>query len=46
MKVTQLEKVDRALAKLVNMMGQHALENEATTDYILCVTGDHTTPVK
>ena len=46
MKVTQLEKVDRALAKLVNMTGQHALENEATTDYILCVTGDHTTPVK
>lgn len=28
------------------MLGEHALANPETNDYILCVTGDHTTPVQ
>lgn len=34
------------MSKLVDMLGKHACENAATTEYVLCVTGDHTTPVE
>ena len=45
-KMEQLEKSDRALRKLVEILGKHAVENPDTNEYILCVTGDHTTPVE
>ena len=44
-KIEQLEKVDRAVAKLVEMLSSHSKTNPHE-DFILCVTGDHTTPVK
>ena len=43
-KVEQLEKSDRAIAKLVRALGR-ATEQDFDRDFILCVTGDHTTPV-
>ena len=45
-KVAQLEKTDRAIRKLVDMIGSHIAESEENLEVILCVTGDHTTPVK
>ena len=44
-KIEQLEKVDRAVTKLVEVLSNHTKENPHE-DFILCVTGDHTTPVK
>ena len=43
-KIEQIEKADRALAKLVDMLQQHVKANPHE-DFIVCVTGDHTTPV-
>ena len=43
-KVEQLEKADKAIGCLVKMLGEHTKEHK-DTDFILCVTGDHTTPV-
>jgi len=45
-KVSQLEKIDRALQKVVNMLGEHSLASNGSVDFVLCVTGDHTTPVQ
>lgn len=45
-KVEQIEKCDRALRKMIDMLGQHYATSEDNTDVILCVTGDHTTPVR
>ena len=46
MKVTQLEKVDRALQKMVVKLGEYLSESGENADVILCVTGDHTTPAQ
>ena len=45
-KVTQLEKVDKAMAEMVAMLGRHIEGQSENCDFILCVTGDHTTPVQ
>lgn len=45
-KVQQLEKVDSAVASMVKMLGAHIDAGTEQCDFILCVTGDHTTPVK
>ena len=47
MKVEQIEKVDRAIAKMIEMLGEAMAGDSANglKDVILCVTGDHTTPV-
>ena len=37
--------MDKALAKLVDILSAHTKENPCE-DFIICVTGDHTTPVK
>jgi len=42
MKVTQIEKVDKAIAHAVDTL--QALSDEKT-QYLICVTGDHTTPI-
>jgi len=42
MKISQLEKVDKALEILVNELGERS-DNQ--NQYIICVTGDHTTPI-
>jgi 2,3-diphosphopglycerate-independent phosphoglycerate mutase len=47
-KVEQLEKVDKAIGSMVEMLGKHAASvagSKDECDFILCVTGDHTTPV-
>jgi 2,3-bisphosphoglycerate-independent phosphoglycerate mutase len=43
MKITQLEKVDRAVKILVEELGSRSSERE---QYIICITGDHTTPIQ
>jgi 2,3-bisphosphoglycerate-independent phosphoglycerate mutase len=45
MKVEQLEKVDAALGEMVSRLGHYIDEDKEKCDFILCVTGDHTTPV-
>lgn len=42
MKVKQLEKVDEALRILIDKLGK---ESDASRQYIISVTGDHTTPI-
>ena len=37
--------MDKALAKLVDILSAHTKANPHE-DFIICVTGDHTTPVK
>lgn len=44
-KVEQLEKVDRAIAEMVKQLGAYIESAAEPCDFILCVTGDHTTPV-
>ena len=44
-KIEQLEKADIAIGKLVNKLAEHSREN-AHEQFIVCVTGDHTTPVR
>jgi 2,3-diphosphopglycerate-independent phosphoglycerate mutase len=39
-KVEQIEKTDKAIVKMLEML------NESKTEFILCATGDHTTPVR
>lgn len=41
-KIEQLEKVDVALRLIIDALGERSNEKE---QYIICVTGDHTTPV-
>jgi len=41
-KIDQLEKVDAMMRILMDQLGSLSDEN---TQYIVCVTGDHTTPV-
>jgi 2,3-bisphosphoglycerate-independent phosphoglycerate mutase len=45
-KVEQLEKVDRAVTEMVAQIGEHINSDTESCDFILCITGDHTTPVK
>lgn len=42
MKVTQLEKVDKSIGIVIDKLNE--LSNEKN-QYIICVTGDHTTPI-
>ena len=42
MKVKQLEKVDLALRTIIEKLGA---ESDSRRQYIICVTGDHTTPI-
>jgi 2,3-bisphosphoglycerate-independent phosphoglycerate mutase len=41
-KIEQLEKVDKAIGLLITELGSRSNEKN---QYIVCVTGDHTTPV-
>lgn len=43
-KVEQLEKVDRAIAEMVASLGGYLDSQKEQCDFILCITGDHTTP--
>ena len=45
-KVEQLEKIDRAITTMVTQLGTYIDSKAEECDFILCVTGDHTTPVK
>jgi 2,3-diphosphopglycerate-independent phosphoglycerate mutase len=45
-KVEQIEKVDAAIADMVTALGTHIESAVESCDFILCVTGDHTTPVQ
>ena len=42
MKISQLEKVDRAMSILIERL---AKASNKDNQYIICVTGDHTTPI-
>jgi 2,3-bisphosphoglycerate-independent phosphoglycerate mutase len=43
-KIEQLEKVDHAIRILVEKLGNPETQ-KAGQEYVICITGDHTTPV-
>mmetsp|Transcript_33671 Transcript_33671/g.24698 ORF Transcript_33671/g.24698 Transcript_33671/m.24698 type:complete len:120 (+) Transcript_33671:770-1129(+) len=43
MKVDQLEKIDRGVKLLIE--GLNDLQTKSGMEFIICITGDHTTPI-
>lgn len=44
-KIQQLEKIDKCIQSFIEGLTKITAESENKIDFIVCVTGDHTTPV-